>query len=199
MSVHFVLASGSPRRTEILTSLGVEHTVHPSDFDEESYVETDPVARAKGLAEQKALSVVDQFSDSYIIGGDTLVVSATGELYEKPQSAEEARAMLTAYQNSHCFVHSGLAIVAPDGTVHSDVQTSTVYYGEISDKFIEGWLEEKIWQGRSGGFKLGNIGQLMFKGIEGEFSSIEGLPIYTFGQLLKQHGIEVADVITFTY
>lgn len=199
MKPQFVLASASTARAHILQSLGIDCIVEPSDFDEDNYHERRPIVRAEHLAQQKALAVKPRFAEHFIIGGDTLIESANGELYEKPNDAEQAKVMLESYRNAHCLVHSSLALVAPDGTMHSAVQTSTVYWGPIPEKQLEAWLDGEVWKGRSGGFKLGAVGQIFAKKIEGEFNSIAGFSTYLFGQLLEKHGLNVEEIISFSH
>jgi septum formation protein len=199
MSPQFILASGSPKRADVVRELGLDVHIQPSDYDEASCTIADPKQRAHTLAEKKALTVHALHPMAYIIGGDSLIESAAGVVYEKPTSAEHARSMLESYRNSYCTSHSGMAIIAPDGTIHSGVHSVRIHWGSIPELQLQAWLDGNVWQGRSGGFKLSGIGQLLVQSIEGEASSVGGFPVYLFGQLLQKHGLHLPDVLPFVH
>ena len=110
-----ILASRSPQRKEILERLGVEFEVIPSDLDESTIIESDPIERAKKLAEAKAADVAAKHPGRWTIGVDTLVVSADGELLEKPVDADDARRMLKLHSGRTSMVHSALCLMRCHG------------------------------------------------------------------------------------
>lgn len=183
-----ILASASPQREQLLRNLGVEFTVQPSDLDESLCPETDPAARSVELARQKAAAIAELQPDAYVIGCDTLVVSSQGDLFEKPVDEADARRMLGGLSSAACTVHSGLCVLNPDGESAYDLSSSQVHFKPLSEEEVDWWMSTKLWQGRSGSFQIDGPGQLMIEKIEGDFSSVVGLPVYLLGELMKQVG-----------
>lgn len=188
---HLVLASASPQRKRLLEGLGLTFEIHPSGFDEESCEEENPVERCRHLAAHKALSVNERFPDSFVIGCDTLVVSASGEILEKAPDADAAREMIATLSGHTCEVHSGLSVVNPQQEHFEGVCSSQVTFKSLSDAEIDWWISTGLWQDRSGSFQIDGPGQLMIEEIRGDWSSIVGLPVYLLGQLLRDAGFEL--------
>lgn len=183
-----VLASASPQRKQLLTSLGLPFEVVPSQVDEEAHAERDPAARSQELACLKARDVHARFPDRFVIGCDTLVVTPHGDLLEKPRDEAEARRMLKSQSNGVSVVHSGLCVIDPDAAEHRGISTSLVRFRDLSDADIDWWLSTRLWEGRSGGFQIDGPGQLMVRHLEGDFTGVVGLPVYELGRLLMQAG-----------
>ncbi|MDD5026525.1 MAG: Maf family protein [Candidatus Peribacteraceae bacterium] len=184
-----VLASASPQRKRLLLSLGMSFEVVPSDVEEADCRETDPVTRARSLAVMKAGNVAATHGDAWVIGCDTLVVASNGALFEKPGNEREARAMITRLSGGACLVHSGLCLQSPDGRTFKDVSTSVVTFKKLSEAEIDWWMASRLWQGRSGAFQIDGPGQLMIERIEGDWSSVVGLPIFLLGKLMREAGV----------
>ncbi|MCA9370561.1 MAG: septum formation protein Maf [Candidatus Peregrinibacteria bacterium] len=191
MSQHLVLASASPQRKRLLEGLGLTFEVHPSTYDESAYAEQDPVMRCKHLAAYKAQEVNERFPDSFVIGCDTLVVAQDGTLLEKAATPEEARAAIVLLSGKSCVVHSGLSVFDPQQKHYEGISSSTVYFKQLSDEEIAWWISTGLWQDRSGSFQIDGPGQLMIEHIEGDWSSIVGLPVFLLGELLKKAGYEL--------
>ncbi|HVW66888.1 MAG TPA: nucleoside triphosphate pyrophosphatase [Candidatus Peribacteraceae bacterium] len=188
---HIILASGSPQRKTLLEGIGVQFTVVHSNIDEDGHPEKEPTERALILSELKALEVAKMHPDRWVLGADTLVVSANGMLLEKPKDEKEARAMLMEQSGSVSVVHSALCLRAPDGSLFKDINSSRVHFAPLTDTDIDWWIDTKLWQGRSGGFQIDGPGQLMIERIEGDWTGIVGLPIFTFGQVAERAGLKL--------
>jgi septum formation protein len=191
MSQHLVLASASPQRKRLLEGLGLTFEVHPSSFDESTCTETDPVARAAHQAYHKALDVNERFPDSFVIGCDTLVVSEDGDLLEKAPDTEAAREMVGKLSGKTCTVHSALSVVDPDQKHHEGVCSSTVTFKKLTEKELDWWIGTNLWKDRSGSFQIDGPGQFMISHIEGDWSSVVGLPVYLLGDVLKKAGYHI--------
>ena len=191
MSSHLVLASASPQRKRLLEGLGLQFTVHPSDFDESSCTITDPVKRSQYLAMKKAQTVNAHFPDSFVIGCDTLVVSQDGELLEKAPNADSARSAMQKLSGKTATVLSALSIVDPHQKHYEGVCSSEVTFKNLTDAEIDWWIATSLWKDRSGSFQIDGPGQLMISHIEGDWSSIVGLPVYLLGDLLSQAGYDI--------
>ncbi len=181
-----VLASASPQRKTLLEGLGLLFQVDPSSVDESSCAERDPLERSKVLARMKAADIAARHPKATIIGCDTLVVSDTGELLEKPADAGEARRMLLAHSGKRSVVHSAVCVLAPGGKKAEGVSTSSVWFKQLTDAEVEWWIGTGQWKDRSGGFQIDGQGQLMIERIDGDWTGVVGLPVFLLGQLLQK-------------
>ncbi len=184
-----ILASASLQRKQLLVGLGIPFEVCVTGVEDESDVtHRDPVERAQFFARQKAERARQAHPEAWIIGCDTLVVAADGTLLEKPRSEEEARTMIQLQSGTTSLVHSGLCIINPQGEVQEDLSTSAVTFKILSSQEVDWWIATRLWEGRSGSFQIDGSGQLMIERIEGDWSSIVGLPIFLLGELMKKAG-----------
>ena len=183
-----ILASMSPQRKILLQGLGVEFEVIPSSVEEDDHPESDPLQRSKDLARLKALDIAKSYPESTVIGCDTLVVASDGTLLEKPVSTEDALRMISLQSGKTSLVHSALSVVGPNGKLYESISSSSVKFKKLSEEERQWWIETGLWQGRSGGFQIDGLGQLMIERIEGDWTSIVGLPVFLLGQLLDQAG-----------
>jgi len=188
VSQHLVLASASPQRKLLLEGLGLTFEIHPSDFDESSCDITDPIKRAQYLAYHKAETVNADFPDSFVIGCDTLVVSDNGVLLEKAPDATAARRAMELLSGKTAEVHSALSIVDPSQKHYDDISSSRVTFKSLSKEEINWWIGTDLWKDRSGSFQIDGPGQLLISHIEGDWSSVVGLPVYLLGELFSKSG-----------
>ncbi len=186
-----ILASASPQRRYLLEGLGVAFEVIPSTVDEHECPETDPVRRARILAQMKATEIHAKHPDAWIIGCDTLVVAPDGTLLEKPADAGEALTMMQKQSGGVSTVHSGLCLLSPDGTSFCDVSSSRVTFKSLSDAELQWWIETGLWEGRSGAFQIDGLGQLMIERIDGDWTGVVGLPIFLLGELAGKVGLKL--------
>lgn len=183
-----ILASASPQRKTLLEGLGLIFDVIPSNVHEPAHPELSPAKRSQELALMKAQEVAARHPDCWIIGCDTLVESADGDLLEKPADADEARAMIKLQSGRTSIVHSALVLIDPLGNVHSGLSSSRVTFKTLSEKDIEWWMHTDQWRDRSGSFQIDGQGQLMIENIEGDWTSVVGLPVFLLGQLCEEAG-----------
>jgi septum formation protein len=172
--------------------LGLSFEVIPSSVLEHEHPEWTPVKRSVELARLKALDISEKNPGAVVIGCDTLVVSEKGELLEKPKDESEAEAMIRAHSGATSLVHSALCIVDAKGKLHEGVSSSTVTFKELSEEEIAWWIGTGLWHGRSGGFQIDGPGQLMISRIDGDWTSIVGLPVFLLGELLEKTGVRVS-------
>lgn len=184
-----ILASASPQRKALLSGLGVSFEVIPSAVLEHEHPEWTPLKRSVELARLKALDVAHKNVGTVVIGCDTLVESSSGELLEKPKDAREAETMIRTHSDSTSIVHSALCMVDTHGKLHEGVSTSTVTFKKLSEAEIAWWIKTGLWRDRSGGFQIDGPGQLMISRIDGDWTSIVGLPVFLLGELLQKAGI----------
>ena len=184
-----ILASESPQREMLLKGLGFEFEVKPSSLDEGVCEEADPEKRSVILARLKAQDIAKNNPDAYVIGCDTLVVAHDGTLIEKAANEQEARKMIKKQSGTASEVHSGLCIFAPDGKKVEGISSSKVFFKKLTDADIDWWIKTELWKGRSGSFQIDGPGQFMFEKMEGDWTSVVGLPVFLLGELLAELGI----------
>ena len=170
-----ILASGSPRRKELLSLITDEFEVLVSGCDE-FVPEGTPAEKVPAiLAEQKALAVAKLRPEDTVIGSDTVVV-LNGEIFGKPKSKEHAHAMLRTLSGKKHFVYTGVA-VAEKGEVRSFVQKTEVEFYELSDETIDKYIETLEPMDKAGAYGIQGKGSVLVKGIVGDYFNVMGLPV----------------------
>ena len=170
-----ILASGSPRRRELLSLITDEFEILVSGCDE-FVPEGTPAEKVPAiLAEQKALAVAKLCPEDTVIGSDTVVV-LNNEIFGKPKDKSHARAMLKALSGKRHFVYTGVA-VAEKGEVRSFVQKTEVEFYELSDETIEKYIATGEPMDKAGAYGIQGKGSVLVKGIVGDYFNVMGLPV----------------------
>ena len=170
-----ILASGSPRRRELLSLITDEFEVLVSGCDE-FVPEGTPAEKVPAiLAEQKALAVAKLRPEDTVIGSDTVVV-LNNEIFGKPKDKAHAHAMLKALSGKKHFVYTGVA-VAEKGSVRSFVQKTEVEFYELSDETIEKYIATGEPMDKAGAYGIQGKGSVLVKGIIGDYFNVMGLPV----------------------
>ena len=180
-----ILASGSPRRKELLTQAGFTYEVIVSDV-EEKITATIPSQVVMELAEQKASDVASKIEEGVIIGADTVV--ASGEtILGKPTDDEDAFSMLKALSGSIHSVFTGVCILSKKEGMIVDKR---VFYEEtkvemypLEDQEIKEYIKSKEPQDKAGAYAIQGKAAIFIKGIQGDYYNVVGLPI---GRLVKE-------------
>ena len=186
-----ILASGSPRRREILSELGVELKIITADVDESSE-ECDAQALASSLARKKALAVYQKIlseGDSYtsnlpIIAADT-VVFCDGEIMGKPRDRADARRMLKMLSGRAHEVSTGICVVS-DGIPYCSAATTKVFVDELSDDEIEAYVDSGDPFDKAGGYGIQGIFSKHVSKIDGCYFNVVGLPVNALAHLFKE-------------
>jgi septum formation protein len=186
-----VLASGSPRRRELLTQIGVPHAVLAVDIDESALPGEAPADLALRLARDKAKSGRTRDGGQRpVLGSDTIVV-LDGQVFGKPRDATDAHRMLAALSGRTHLVMSAVALATPAGPVHdalsiTEVQMRTIKPGEIDAYWASGEP-----QGKAGAYAIQGMGAVFIHHIRGSYSGVMGLPLYETAALLQAAGYGV--------
>jgi len=191
-----VLASGSPRRRELLKQMGLACSVEPSRFDESSLDKGSYATAAAFVtdnASHKAREVAGrlQTDAAYILGADTVIVSPTGKIMEKPGSAEEAKAMLRLHSDNTHTVITGVAILyrtAP-GQPWREKQFSSsarVTFAALSEAEIDAYVATGEPLDKAGGYGIQAAGGLFVKHLEGDYYAVVGLPLHALASHLAK-------------
>ena len=169
-----ILASSSPRRQELLALTGYEFDVIVSNIDEN--IEGTVEYRVEELARRKATAVKSTLTqNAIIIGADTLV-SIDGKVIEKPIDNEHAYKMLKTLQDRSHYVYTGVAIIEDEQT-HSFVESTKVFFRQMSDSEIWKYIETGEPFDKAGGYGIQGLGALFVERIEGDYYSVMGLPV----------------------
>lgn len=199
-----ILASTSPRRRELLASLGLRFHTEPSDFDESSVSVTDPGELVQTLAYSKAKTVLDTMvaekripdAGVVVIGADTVVV-LQNQVLGKPIDTADARRMLKSLQNETHTVFSGLCVLAykdgsPPGEASEVVHEKTrVTMQPMDDAQIARYVETGEPLDKAGSYAIQGLGATLISGIEGDYFTVVGLPLHRLAGLLQKFGVSV--------
>ena len=190
-----VLASASPRRRELLETLGVDFTGSVSRFDESTLsLVADAAAYVCDAAEAKAQEVASRRS-GWILGVDTDVVAPDGAILGKPVDSEAARRMLRSLRGRSHTVYSGVALLATsdidDGITYRDVRvvSTRVTFSMIPDAAIDAYVATGAPLDKAGGYGIQERALAFISRIEGDPSNVIGLPLSTVAEMLMDAGV----------
>jgi septum formation protein len=183
-----ILASASPRRSELLTEAGYRFKVIPSNIDESAFCaeSLEPREHAQALALAKARKVAQQYPDSVIIGADT-IVDFHGRIVGKPADARDAERITRMLFGEPHKVVTGVAVVCLSDNIElvaSDI--TTVFPRKLTQTQIAEHISAGSWQGKSGAYAIKETGDEFVERIEGSLSNVMGLPMELLQQLLAR-------------
>lgn len=187
-----ILASGSPRRKEILELMGVEFEIAESGYDEEKIKFEDATEMVEELALQKALAVAKDYPDAIIIGGDT-TVEVEGEILAKAGSRKEAKSMFAKLLGKTHRVVTGVAVVnSLTDECYVGSETGVVTFREGTETELEAYVDrESNWRGFAGAYALQGGAAPFALNQAGKLSATIGLPVELTCHLLEQAGVMV--------
>lgn len=171
----YVLASKSPRRSELLKFILDDFIVCPSNFDEQSVKIKEPKQLVETLSFKKADFVKDKFTNDLIIGCDTIVFNK-GKILGIPKNESGAFEMLKSLSNKRHKVISGVTIIYKQKIKTFSVETNVEFY-EIPDNEILDYIKTNEPFDKAGGYAIQNKGSLFVKQIKGDYFNVVGLPI----------------------
>lgn len=183
-----ILASASPRRKELLTQIGLEFEVIPSQA-EEIITKTKPGDVVEELSLQKAADVAAGVENGIIIGSDTIVWH-DGQVMGKPHSREEARRMLREIQGDTHSVFTGVTVIVKEENRELEVQTffceTKVHVYPMSEEETEQYLNTGEPMDKAGAYGIQGAFAAWVQAIEGDYNSVVGLPVSALWQVLKK-------------
>lgn len=181
-----MLASASPRRSEILSQLRVPFRVVPSSFSE-CDASVLPMERPRRFAEEKALDVSRREPLEYVLGFDTLVF-LDGEPLGKPKSADDAFRMLSALSGRSHKVVSGVALAHDGKLLASDAETTVVRFRRLGERFLRRYVESGEGKDKAGAYAIQGLGASLVESIDGCFYNVVGLPVARTLKLIENLG-----------
>ena len=189
---HFILASASPRRIELLKELGWNFTVKPSDSDEVLICGENPEDTACRLAEMKASNVAAANPGEWVVGADTLVALGTTSL-GKPKNDKEAFAMIAMLQGKTHRVITAVAVISPEGEKYVEYETTNVVFRPLSDEEIASYIALGESLDKAGAYAIQGRGMLLVERIDGCYFNVVGLPVQKLSVLLAKLGLSLRE------
>lgn len=184
MTKPLILASGSPRRRELLSLYTTDFTVCVSDFDETGLQADTPAQLAEKLARSKCLAVAAQHPGCVVLGCDT-VVDVGGEVFGKPRDAADAVRMLRALSGATHQVHTGVCV--SDGVrTESFADSCSVTFFPIPEEEIARYAATGEPYDKAGAYAIQGRAALWLDHLEGDYYTIMGLPVSRTARLLEQ-------------
>lgn len=186
-STKILLASGSPRRRELLAMIAPDFAVAPGRDVDESYPSDIPAEKvAEYLSKVKADAYIDLLDDDeIIITADTIVI-IDGRILGKPAGRDDAVAMLRSLSGRRHKVVTGVTVTARDRSISFD-ETTVVEFAPLSDDEIDAYVDTFRPYDKAGAYGIQEwIGAVGIKGIEGCYYNVMGLPVHTLYHRLKE-------------
>jgi len=184
-----ILASGSPRRRELLALFGLDYQVIAADVDERAEEGEAPADLACRLSRAKAAAVAAQVERGIIIAADTIVV-LDGVVLGKPASPEQARQMLRALRGRKHDVLSAITVRRqPDGAELTELSQSSVEMRDYSDAELEAYVASGDPLDKAGAYAIQHAGFNPVSGIEACYASVMGFPLCHVYRALRRLGV----------
>lgn len=185
-----ILASGSPRRKELMEMLGVPVKIIPAKGEEKAPEGASPAELVMALASAKGREVAALCEkDDVIVAADT-IVWVNGGVYGKPRTKEQAFEMLSVLSGNTHEVYTGISIIK-NGREELEYEISRVTFRELSDDEIERYIATGEPMDKAGAYGAQGLGALFVKSIDGDFFNVMGLPLCRLGQMLKKQGVVI--------
>lgn len=184
----FILASKSPRRSELLGNIDVDFEVSVSNADEDKIPKTlSPQLYVQELAVLKGTSVAAEYKKGcYVIAADTVVVY-NGEIIGKPKDAGDAKHILTELSGNTHYVYTGYSVTdAANMHTASDYEMTEVYFKELTDEEIDDYIATGAPFDKAGGYGIQGRAGLFVDSIKGDFFNVVGLPLCGLNKLMKK-------------
>ena len=183
-----ILASQSPRRRDLLLSIGCHFETFSPNVDESILEGETPEFTAERLSLLKAESASKHFTDALIVAADTLVI-IDGNIFGKPGDADEARVMLNMLNGREHKVITGLTIVY-NSKIMTATETTTVFFRNLSEDDIEAYISTGEYLGKAGGYAIQGYASLFIECIVGDYFNVVGLPLQRLSRMLEEIGIK---------
>ena len=181
-----VLASTSPYRRQLLQRLQIPFTVAAPQTDETPVAGESPDARALRLAEEKSRALMSQFPSALILGGDQTIVGDGGEIFDKPENAENAIRQIKRMRGGILRFYTAVALT--DGS-HTEARlvSHTAWLQQLDDSEIEDYVRQEPAFNCAGGVQIEGLGISLMRSIDGgDPTALIGMPLIEVTVLLKK-------------
>ena len=188
--MQLILASGSPRRRELLGLFGIPFVIRAADIDETMNPALPPETEVARVSRLKALAV-PRGAEDVVIAADTIVVCG-GRVLGKPHSPEEAENMLRLLSGREHQVMTGCTVCAPGG-VETFTEITDLHFRELSDAEIRRYVATGEPMDKAGSYGIQGGAALFCQGIRGDYYNVMGLPVCRLGQVLKKQAPQLME------
>lgn len=185
-----ILASASPRRLDLLRSIGLDVEVVPSAYEEPAHEHLTPRELAIEHAAQKAHAVRSVRTDLPLVASDT-VVDVDGVSFGKPVDAADAGRMLRTLSNRAHVVHTAFTFIAADGARCDGVESTGVRFFDLSPEEIDAYVASGEPMDKAGAYGIQGVGATLVERIDGDFYTVMGFPLGRFVRSLESMGFGV--------
>lgn len=186
-----ILASSSPRRRDLLSSLGLQFQAIPAELREVPSPHEAAKDFAVRVAEKKALIVGNKYPSAWVIGADT-IVAVDGTILGKPRDKADARRMLQQLADREHVVITGYVLVNMAAKKKmTGVEETRVTINALEEREIEWYINTGEPFDKAGGYAIQGKGAFMVERIEGSYTNVVGLPLCQLIRLLKEVGIDI--------
>ena len=183
---NLILASGSPRRTQILTEVGIKHEVVLPQVDEMQIHPSGPLDLVLENAKMKALEVSYRYPDRWVLGADT-IVSLNEKVFGKPNDLNEAKQMLMSLSGKTHLVSTGVCLTQKaEGFLETKVESSEVKFKGLDEQIIDCYFLEVDPLDKAGAYGLQTRSDLIIEKFSGSKTNVIGLPIELIEGWLSQ-------------
>ncbi|GHD14553.1 Maf-like protein [Tianweitania populi] len=192
-----VLASGSPRRIELLQQMGIEpHRILPADVDETPAKSEIPRSLAKRLSREKAeravaiMAAEKTATGAFILAADT-VVAVGRRILPKATISDEAVDCLQLLSGRSHRVYTGVCVITPAGKMRQKLVETRVRFKRLSRREIDRYIASGEWRGKAGGYAIQGLAGGWVVKLVGSYTNVVGLPLYETAGLLAGDGFDV--------
>lgn len=183
-----ILASGSPRRRQLLEQIGLTFVVRSSDVDESVSPGLTPAQVVESLSARKGEAVAaEAVPGDLVLSADT-VVALDGAILGKPRDRAEAEAMLTALSGRTHQVYTGVTLLQ-DGRRLTGHEVTAVTFRPLSPGEIAAYVSTGEPMDKAGAYGIQGLGALLVERLEGDYFNVMGLPLCRLGEMLAQFGV----------
>jgi nucleoside triphosphate pyrophosphatase len=190
MKPRLILASSSPRRRDLLASIGLEFDVIPSHIPEERTADETAEEYVARLSREKAHAIAPRHPDRWVVAADTTVILGE-QMLEKPVDAADARRMLATIAGQTHLVHTAVTVMrAEPAYSETHICTSEVRILPLSDRDIAWYVATGEPLDKAGAYAAQGIGGLFIDSIHGSYTNVVGLPLALLFQMLRRAGID---------
>ena len=188
--MNIILASGSPRRRELLERMGItDFTIITSDADETIDENLPPAQQVEILSRRKADAVAAEVGPNDLILAADTVVALDGAVLGKPADEEDAFRMLSALSGVRHHVYTGVTLRMGD-RVLTDHEVTSVAFRSLTSEEVEQYISTGECMDKAGAYGIQGYGCLLVEGIAGDYYNVMGLPVPMLGQMLKEFGVD---------
>jgi septum formation protein len=191
-----ILASGSPRRLDLLMQVGIEPArLMPMDLDETPGKTEHPRSLARRLSADKARAAWTAlkgdlaWQSSFVLGADT-VVAVGRRILPKAEYVDEASSALNLLSGRGHWVYTGVCLITPDGRVRQKIVETKVRFKRLSGLEIDNYLASGQWRGKAGAYAIQGIAGSFVQKLSGSYTNVVGLPLTETMALLDGEGFD---------